>query len=66
MDTDLSHLIDGQQLVSELEAIAGESIGWIPLASNAYLHVGNREDEYVHVVGVADSGMAGMNVLLLG
>ena len=45
-----------------LAAIEAESMGWIPLDDGAYLHVG-REDGVVEIVGFADAGMAGANVL---
>ena len=41
--------------------IEAESMGWIPL-DGAYLHVGS-EDGVVEIVGLADAGMAGANVL---
>ena len=46
----------------ELAEIEAESMGWIPLDDGAYLHVG-REDGVVEIVGLADAGMAGANVL---
>ena len=46
----------------ELAEIEAESIGWIPLDDGAYLHVGS-EDGVVEIVGLADAGMAGANVL---
>jgi len=48
----------------ELAEIETESIGWIPLEQGAYLHVGN-ENGVVEIVGLADAGMAGSNVLWL-
>lgn len=51
---------------AELEAIAAESIGWLPLESGAYLHVGKEDDLTIEVVGVPEASMAGLNVLLLG
>ena len=48
----------------ELAEIEIESIGWIPLDDGAYLHVGS-EDGVVDIVGLADAGMAGANVLWL-
>ena len=36
-------------------------MGWIPL-DGAYLHLGSDE-EVVEIVGFADAGMAGANVL---
>ena len=53
------------ELQAELAAIEAESIGWLPLGDGACLHVGDPEGEVITVVGVADAGMAGMNVLLL-
>ena len=46
----------------ELAEIEAESMGWIPLDEGAYLHVGS-EDGIVDIVGMADAGMAGANVL---
>ena len=46
----------------ELAEIETESMGWIPLDEGAYLHVGS-EDGVVEIVGLADAGMAGANVL---
>jgi hypothetical protein len=45
----------------ELAEVEAESRGWIPL-DGAYLHLGSDE-EVVEIVGFADSGMAGANVL---
>ena len=60
-------LLDLQAELAELAAIEAESIGWLPLAEGAYLHIGKPDDEEVviTVVGAPDAGMAGMNVLLL-
>ena len=49
-------------LLRELAEIEIESMGWIPLDDGAYLHVGS-EDGVVDIVGLADAGMAGANVL---
>ena len=46
----------------ELAEIEAESMGWIPLDDGAYLHVGSK-DGVVEIVGLADAGMAGANVL---
>ena len=46
----------------ELAEIEAESMGWLPLDDGAYLHVGS-EDGVVEIVGLADAGMAGSNVL---
>ena len=59
-------LITEAELQAELAAIEAESIGWLPLEHGAYLHVGDAEAMVINVVGVPDTGMAGMNVLLLG
>ena len=48
--------------LAELARLEAESIGWIPLDDGAYLHVGS-EDGVVEIVGFADAGMAGANVL---
>ena len=48
--------------LDELARLEAESIGWIPLDEGAYLHVG-CEDGVVEIVGLADAGMAGSNVL---
>ncbi len=57
----------------ELAAIQAESIGWLPLGEEAYLHMAKPEDgqpeegdTVIHVVGLPDAGMVGMNVLWLG
>ena len=61
-------ILDLQAEQQELAAIHAESIGWLPLGDGAYLHIGNLDEEEVviTVTGVADAGMAGMNVLLVG
>ena len=48
----------------ELAEIEAESMGWIPLDDGVYLHLGSDE-EIVEIVGLADAGMAGANVLWL-
>ena len=48
----------------ELKEIEAESIGWIPLDTGAYLHVGS-DAAVIEVVGVAHASMADKNVLLL-
>ena len=47
--------------LAELAEIEAESMSWIPL-DGAYLHRGSDE-EVVEIVGFADAGMAGANVL---
>ncbi|WP_144728449.1 hypothetical protein [Extensimonas perlucida] len=61
-------LLDLQIELTELAAIEAESIGWLPLGDDAYLHVGKPDEEeiVITVVGVPDAGMAGVNVLLVG
>ncbi|QJC55198.1 hypothetical protein HC248_00476 [Polaromonas vacuolata] len=53
----------------ELQAIKAESIGWLPLGQNVYLHrgapIGAALDSVIEVVGIADADMAGLNVLWL-
>ena len=46
----------------ELAENEAESMGWIPLDDGVYLHLGSDE-EVVEIVGLADAGMAGVNVL---
>ena len=53
-------------MLAELAAIEAESIGWLPLGDGAYLHIGDPDALVIDVVGVADAGMAGMNVLWVG
>lgn len=61
MTEDLDHLL------AELAAIKAESIGWIPLGEQAYVHQGDDETaEEILVVGIPNVSMAGLNVLLLG
>ena len=50
-----------------LAEVAAESIGWLPLEGGSYLHVGKPDEEEVviNVVGLLDTCMAGMNVLLI-
>lgn len=47
----------------ELREIEAESIGWLPLAPGAYLHVSDVTATEVLVVGVPQAGAA---VLLVG
>ena len=49
----------------ELQEIAAESIGWIPLEDRAYLHVGPEETEIIEVVGIPTAEMQGLTVLLV-
>lgn len=59
-------LITEAELQAELDAIEAESIGWLPLGDAAYLHVGDPSAVVIHVVGVPDASMVGVNVLLVG
>lgn len=63
----MNPLISDEELALDLQQLQVESIGWIPLEEGAYLHVGkeNSEELIIDVVGIADAGMAGLNVLLL-
>jgi hypothetical protein len=45
-----------------LAEIEAESIGWVPLGDGCYLHTGNDPSEIL-IVGTANAGMAGHNVL---
>ena len=60
--------LDMQAEQAELQAIAAESIGWIPLGEGSYLHAGSPDDEaaVITVVGLLDAAMAASNVLLVG
>ena len=49
----------------ELQEIAAESIGWIPLQVGAYLHVGSEETEIIDFVGIPTAEMQGLTVLLV-
>jgi len=55
--------------IADLSALAAESMGWQPLGESAYLHYGGRgnpqEDQVIHVVGIPDFALTGLNVLLL-
>jgi len=53
-------------LDQELQELAAESIGWLPLEAGAYLHVSsNGKEDRVIITGVPDAGLDGENVLLL-
>jgi len=50
----------------ELNDIAAESIGWLPLEDRAYLHISSQgKEDRVVITGVPDARMDGENVLLL-
>lgn len=59
-------LLDAQAL-ADLQALAAESIGWQPLGAGAYLHYGDAggEENVIHVVGIPDTTLTGLNALLL-
>jgi DNA-directed RNA polymerase subunit H (RpoH/RPB5) len=59
-------MLDLQAELLDLAAIEAESLGWVQLDDRAYLHVGDPEGDVITVVGVADAGMAGMNVVWVG
>jgi hypothetical protein len=46
----------------ELAEIETESIGWVSLGEGCYLHTGNDPTEIL-IVGTANAGMAGSNVI---
>ena len=56
-------------IADDLAQIAAESLGWIPLDSGAYLHLGasavGDEPMIIDVVGSISADMVGSNVLLL-
>ena len=50
----------------ELQEIAGESIGWVPLERGAYLHLSSEgKQDRVVITGLPDAGLDGEWVLLL-
>ena len=49
----------------EQEAIQVESMGWLPLGPNAYLHEGDPYVPVIEVVGIAQLSMANSTVLWL-
>ena len=55
-------MIDPADFKQELQEIAAESIGWIPLDEGVYLHVSEEDATEVLVVGLPQAGVA---VLLL-
>jgi hypothetical protein len=58
-------MIDPADFKLELQEIAAESIGWLPLGDSAYLHVGSQETEIIEVVGIPSAEMQGLTVLLV-
>jgi len=51
-------MIDPVDFKLELQEIAAESIGWIPLKEGVYLHVSDENATEVLVVGLAQAGAA--------
>ena len=55
--------------LEEFKAIQAESLGWIPLAQDVYLHCAAQTDAgqvaVIQVVGQADASMADSHVLWL-
>ena len=47
----------------ELSQIQAESIGWLPLDKDAYLHIGDENATEVLVVGVPQAGAAVLLVI---
>ena len=58
-------MIDPVDFKLELQQIAAEAIGWIPLQVGAYLHVGSQDSEIIEVVGIPTAEMQGLSVLLV-
>ena len=58
-------MIDPVDFKQDLQEIAAESIGWMPLEDRAYLHVGSEECETIEVVGIPSAEMQGLTVLLV-
>jgi len=50
-------------LHSELQELAAESIGWIPLGEGVYLHVADEKATEVLVVGLPQAGDAVLLVI---
>lgn len=54
---------------ADLQALAAEAMGWQPLGEGLYLHHGAKgnpqDDQVLHVVGLPDIVLTGLNVLLL-
>jgi len=47
----------------ELAEIEAESIGWMSLGDGCYLHTTGNDTSEILIVGTANAGMAGHNVL---
>jgi hypothetical protein len=50
----------------ELREIEAESLGWVPLAHDAWLHAGDPQASVVTIVGQPDTALAGQAILLVG
>ena len=55
-------MIDPVDLKLELQEIAAESIGWIPLEEGVYLHIGS-DTSVIEVVGIPKSEMQDSSVI---
>jgi hypothetical protein len=57
--------------LADMQSLAAESMGWQPLGEGAYLHHGAKDnpqaeaEAVIHVVGIPDTALAGLDVLLL-
>ena len=58
-------MIDPTAFNLEIQEIAAESIGWIPLQVGAYLHIGSEECETIEVVGIPSAEMQDLTVMLV-
>ena len=56
-------MIDPVDFKLELQEIAAESIGWIPLQVGAYLHVSDENATELLVVGLPQAGAAVLLVI---
>ena len=56
-------MVDPADFKLELQEIAAESIGWIPLDEGVYLHVSDENATEVLVVGVPQAGAAVLLVI---
>lgn len=60
-----SDLIPEAEITLDLQALAVESMGWIPLSGKTYLHMGAKQTDEVVItlVGAAEDVQPGTNVL---
>lgn len=60
-------LIPEAEITLDLQALAVESMGWIPIADKTYLHMGEEHQEdaevVITVVGKAEDVQPGTNVM---